>query len=1093
MKKLLYICLLLSIPFYAQKENNSKKEKKKSALEKVNISGLKFRSIGPALTAGRIADIAVNSRNPKEYYVAVASGGVWKTTNAGNTYTPIFDGQSSFSVGCVTIDPSNEHTIWVGTGENNNQRSVAYGDGIYRSLDGGKSWKNMGLKESEHIGMIAVHPTNSSVIYAAAYGPLWKEGGERGLYKSTNAGKNWEKVLEVDEHTGVNEIHLDPRNADIMYATTHQRRRHVFTYVGGGPGSQIYKSTDGGENWKKLKKGLPSSIKGRIGMDISPAKPDILYALVEAEMDKQGLYKSTDRGESWKKVNRYVTSGNYYQEVFCDPLDENKVFFMDTWLHHTADGGKTVVKTGEKSKHVDNHCIWIDPSDTDHWIVGCDGGIYETWDHASNWHFKPNLPITQFYKVAVDNDYPFYNVYGGTQDNNSLGGPSRTINNHGIMNSDWYITNGGDGFESAIDPDNPNIVYAQSQYGWLVRYDRQSGERVGIKPMAHDSMLALRWNWDAPLLISPHNNKRLYFAANRLFRSENRGNEWTCISPDLSQQIDRNQLEVMGRIQSADAVMKNKSTTMYGNIVALDESPLQEDLLFVGTDDGLIHVSENAGGDWKMYDKFKNVPKDTYVNALVTSKHDVNVVYAVFNNHKNGDFKPYVLVSKDKGKSWKSISSNLPSRGTVYDIAEDHVDPNLLFVGTEFGVFFSYDGGEEWKQIKAGLPTIAVKDIEIQERENDLVLATFGRSFYILDDYSSLRNLSSNLASKATIFEMKKSLMYMDARPLGLRGKGSQGESHYTAKNPPLGAVITYFFNDTLKTSKDLRRKAEKKLIKKGEDVAYPTLNQLRAEDRQEKPYLIFTIYDNDGNEIRKMVEKPSLGVNRIVWDFRMTPQSNIKLKTSQPGRYGEANAGPLALPGTYYVSLHKVVDGLATLMVDKTPFECEWLEELSLPAESKEALLAFQQKVDRLRKATDAAGEVLKEDKKRLQFIEAAIKSYPALDIKLIEKVKQLDKMRDDISISMYGDPSLSRRDLEQNESIASKVGIVIWNMWRNRSEPTQTNNMLYDNASSEFEKVISQMTKLDAEIKGLEKYLEEKEVPFTPGRGLIMKWSKE
>ncbi len=1091
MKKIFYIYLLLSIPFYAQKE--SEKEKKKSALEKVNISGLKFRSIGPALTAGRIADIAVNSRNPKEYYVAVASGGVWKTTNAGNTYTPIFDGQSSFSIGCVTIDPSNEHTIWVGTGENNNQRSVAYGDGIYKSLDGGKSWKNMGLKESEHIGMIAVHPTNSNIIYAAAYGPLWKEGGERGLYKTINSGKDWELVLEVDEHTGVNEIHLDPRNADIMYATTHQRRRHVYTYVGGGPGSQIYKSTDGGENWKKLKEGLPSSIKGRIGMDISPAKPDVLYALVEAEMDKQGLYKSTDRGESWSKVNKYVTSGNYYQEVFCDPLDENKVFFMDTWLHHTADGGKTVVKTGEKSKHVDNHCIWIDPDDTDHWIVGCDGGIYETWDHASNWQFKPNLPITQFYKVSVDNDYPFYNVYGGTQDNNSLGGPSRTINNHGIMNSDWYITNGGDGFESAIDPENPNIVYAQSQYGWLVRYDRQSGERVGIKPMAHDSMPALRWNWDAPLLISPHNNKRLYFAANRLFRSENRGNEWKCISPDLSQQIDRNQLEVMGRIQSADAVMKNKSTTIYGNIVALDESPLQEDLLYVGTDDGLIHVSENAGGEWKMYDKFKNVPKDTYVNALVASKHDVNVVYAVFNNHKNGDFKPYVLVSKDKGKSWKSISSNLPVRGTAYDIAEDHVDPNLLFVGTEFGVFFTYDGGEEWKQIKAGLPTIAVKDIEIHERENDLVLATFGRGFYVLDDYSSLRNLSSNIASKATIFEIKKSLMYMDARPLGLRGKGSQGESFYTAKNPPLGAVITYFFNDTLNTSKDLRRKAEKRLIKEGEDVEYPTLNQLRAEDRQEKPYLIFTIYDEKGNEIRKMVEKPSLGVNRIVWDFRMTPQSNIKLKTSQPGRYGEANAGPLALPGTYYVTLHKVVDGLATLMVDKTPFECEWLEEISLPAESKEALLAFQQKVDRLRKATDAAGEVLEEDKKRLQFIEAAIKSYPDLDVKLIEKVKVLDKIRDDISISMFGDPSLSKRDLEQNESISSKVGIVIWNMWRNRSEPTETNKMLYENASSGFKQVISQMTKLDIEIKGLEKYLEEKEVPFTPGRGLIMKWNKE
>ena len=611
--------------------------------------------------------------------------------------------------------------------------------------------------------------------------------------------------------------------------------------------------------------------------------------------------------------------------------------------------------------------------------------------------------------------------------------------------------------------------------------------------MAHDSMSALRWNWDAPLLISPHNNKRLYFAANRLFRSENRGDKWKCISPDLSQQIDRNKLPVMGRVQSADAVMKNKSTTMYGNIVALDESPLQEDLLYVGSDDGLIHVTENAGGHWKTYSNFKGVPKNTYVNALIASKHNVNTVYAVFNNHKNGDFKPYVMVSNDKGKNWKSISANLPTRGTVYDLAEDHVQSDLLFVGTEFGVFFSYNGGEEWKQLKAGLPTIAVKDIEIQERENDLVLATFGRSFYVLDDYSSLRSLKSNMDSKAAIFEIKKSLMYMDARPLGLRGKGSQGESHYTAKNPPLGAVITYFLNDTLKTNKQNRRKAEKQLIKKNEDVKYPTLEELRAEDREEKPYLIFTIYDKDGNEVRKMVERPSLGLNRIVWDFRMTPQSNIKLKSSQPGRYGEANAGPLALPGTYSVSLQKVVNGVATTMVDETPFECEWLEQLTLPAESKEELLAFQQKVDRLRKAIDAAGEVLEEDKKRLKFIGAAIKSYPGLDVQFISKVKSLDKIRDDIVVKMYGDPSLSKRDIEQNESIASKVGIVIWNMWRNRSKPTETNKMLYDNASTGFEKVISQMTSLDKEIKVLEKYLEDNDVPFTPGRGLIMKWNKE
>jgi photosystem II stability/assembly factor-like uncharacterized protein len=951
----------------------------------------------------------------------------------------------------------------------------------------------MGLKESEHIGMVEVDPNNSKKIFVAAYGPLWKEGGQRGLYCSDNSGKDWNLILKTDEHTGINEVHIDPRNSNIVYATAHQRRRHVFTYIGGGPGSKIYKSNDGGKNWRELKSGLPSAIKGRIGMDISPSNPDYLYALIEAENDQQGLYFSNNRGESWKKVNKYVTSGNYYQEVFCDPLDSKKVFFMDTWLHYTNDAGKSVVKTGEKSKHVDNHCIWINPKDTDHWIVGCDGGIYETWDHAKNWHFKPNLPITQFYKVAVDNDFPFYNIYGGTQDNNSLGGPSRTITNHGIMNSDWYITNGGDGFESAVDSENPNIVYAQSQYGWLVRYDRLSGEKVGIKPMADKDMDALRWNWDAPLIISPHNHKRLYFAANQLFRSDNMGDEWKCISQDMSRGIDRNQLEVMGRIQSSDAVMKNKSTTMYGNIVALDESSLQENLLYVGTDDGLIHVSENSGEKWSKYDSFKGIPPNTYVNSLVTSQHNPNRVYAIFNNHKKGDFNPYLMVSNDKGESWKSIVSNLPKRGSLYDIAEDHLDENLLFVGTEFGVYFTYNSGKEWKQLKNGLPTIAVRDLEIQKRENDLVLATFGRSFYVLDDYSSLRQLNQKIKTSAHIFTVKKSLMYIDSRPLGNRGKGSQGESHYTAKNPPLGVVIKYFFNDTLKTQKQIRQEQEKKKIKSNENIKYPSLDELKIEDKETKPYLLFTIYDTDGNEIRKMVESAKIGLNELVWNFRLTPQSNISLKTSLPGRYSEANNGPLALPGNYFVSMHKVVNGKATLMVDKTPFECSWLNELSTPAVNKEDLLAFQVKVDRLRKAVDASGEVIEEDQKRLNFIKAAIKSYPNLDIKLLETISSLEDSMDAIKIILYGDASLSRRDIEQKESVASKVGIIIWNMWRSRSNSTITNKKLYQIASNDFEELTIKIQDLDNSLKEIEKYLEKNEVPFTPGRGLILNWKRD
>ena len=593
------LCILLTLTATSQKKNENGTE-----IEAATVAGLKFRSVGPALTSGRISDIAIDPNDHNTWYVGVASGGVWKTTNHGTTFKPIFDSQASYSIGCITLSPSNSNTVWVGTGENNNQRSVAYGDGVYKSLDGGRTFKNMGLKTSEHIGKIIVHPSNENIVWVAAYGPLWSKGGDRGIYKTTDGGKTWKRTLEISEHTGIAEIAIDPTNSDILYASAHQRRRREWTYIGGGPESGLFKSTDGGETWREINEGLPKTEMGRIGLAVSPVDPNYIYAIVEARNDKKGFYRSTNKGESWIKMSDYKTSGNYYQEIVCDLTDKNKVFSMNTWLHHTEDGGKSFKATGEKNKHVDNHCIWIDPSDPDHWIVGCDGGIYETYNHAAEWKYYSNLPIIQFYKVATDNDSPFYNIYGGTQDNNSMGGPSATINNAGILNSDWFITNGGDGFESAIDPENPNISYAQAQYGWLVRYDKASGERTPIQPMPGKGEEAIRWNWDAPLILSPHDNKTLYFCANKVFKSTNRGDDWKTISPDLSQQIDRNKLEVMGQIWAIDAVMKNKSTTKYGNIVAFDESPIIKGLLYTGTDDGLIQVSLNDGASWSKTNSF---------------------------------------------------------------------------------------------------------------------------------------------------------------------------------------------------------------------------------------------------------------------------------------------------------------------------------------------------------------------------------------------------------------------------------------------------------------------------------------------------------
>ncbi|QNL23019.1 glycosyl hydrolase [Hyphobacterium sp. CCMP332] len=1066
---------------FAQKKKSSEEKPKYDASV---FSGLKLRSIGPALTSGRISDIAVNPNDYSEYYLAIASGGVWKTSNSGTTFDPIFDAQGSYSIGCVTIAPSNSNVIWVGSGENNNQRSVAYGDGVYKSTDGGKSWKNMGLKNSEHIGMITIHPEYENIVYVAAYGPLWSPGGDRGIYKSTDGGENWEKILAVSEHTGFNEIHMDPRDPQLLYATAHQRRRHVWTYIDGGPETAIYKSTDGGDNWKKLENGIPNNDLGRIGMDISPANPDVVYAIIKAT-ENGGFYKSTDRGESWSKMSDWQTSGNYYQEIVCDPNDVDLVYSLDTWLHHTEDGGKTFQRTGEKSKHVDNHCIWINPNDTDHWRVGCDGGLYETWNAAGDWHYKPNLPITQFYKVAVDNSEPFYYVYGGTQDNNTQGGPSRTTNIHGIRNSDWFITNGGDGFEPQIDPENPNIVYGQAQYGSLNRFDRSSGETTYIKPQPGKDEDAYRWNWDAPLLISPHNNKRLYFGANVLFRSDDRGDNWKVISPDLTRELDRNKLKVMGRVWGVDAVMKNKSTSIYGNLVALDESPLKEGLLYVGSDDGLIHISQDGGNNWTKVETFPGVPARTYVNMLIASSHNENVVYAAFNNHKNGDFKPYLLKSSDKGKSWRSIAGNLPERGSVYAIAEDHVNKDLLFAGTEFGLFFTNDGGANWTQLKSGLPTIAIRDIAIQKRENDLALASFGRSFYILDDYTPLRTVSSELLNKeAHIFPIKEALLYEESNPMGGRGKSSQGESLFTADNPPFGAIFTYYLKDKTQTIEEKRKEKEKEIKKNNGDVYYPDLEDLRKEDREEKPYLLFVIRDMDGNPVRKLEQSPSKGINRLAWNLRYAPTEPIKLSSPEPGRYSYPAEGQYVLPGKYTVEIHQSINGNITKIHDAVEFSIKPLNNQTLLAKDRSAVLAFQNDVAEFSRSVDGSNKLLDESENRLKYIKKAIQVYHSTPVEWMPEVKSIEDKLYDVNLALNGDRTLSSREFETKPGINGRVGFAYYNTWYNTTEPTGTAREQLKIAKELYPPVKAKLDEAVKAIKDLENKMDEKKVPYTPGR---------
>jgi photosystem II stability/assembly factor-like uncharacterized protein len=1069
-------------------------EKKPPLLSPDTWKGLELRSIGPALTSGRVNDLAVEPKNTSTYYVAVASGGVWKTVNSGVTWTPVFDGEGSYSIGCVSIDPNNPSVVWVGTGEYNSQRSVAYGDGVYKSEDGGKSWQNMGLKSSEHIGRILIDPRDSRVVYVAAQGPLWSAGGDRGLYKSTDAGKTWKAVLTISENTGVSDIVMDPRNPDLLLASAHQRRRHVWTQINGGPESALYRSTDAGATWKKIETGLPKEEMGRIGLAIAPSEPDTVYAIVEAANKAGGVFRSTDRGATWEKRGDHVTTGLYYTRIFVDPKDSERVYSMDVFLQVSDDGGKTFRNLGESSKHVDNHVIWIDPDDTRHYRVGCDGGIYESFDRGTSWEFKANLPVTQFYRVTVDEASPIYNVYGGTQDNDTLGGPSRTLNAHGIANGDWFVTVAGDGFQARVDPKDPNIVYSQAQYGELVRTDRKSGDVLYIKPQGGKGDDPLRWNWDSPLIISPHANTRLYFAAQRIFRSDDRGQSWKPVSQDLTRQIDRNKLKVMGKVWPADAVAKSASTSFYGNIVSLAESPRQEGLLYAGTDDGLVQVSEDGGASWRRIEKLPGVPDGTYVSRLEPSPRDASTVYAAFDNHKMGDFKPYLLKSTDRGRTWVSIAGDLPARGTVYAVVEDPGDANLLFAGTEFGLFFSKDGGGHWVPLKGGFPTIAVKDLTIQTRENDLVAGTFGRGIYILDDYTPLRAASAAAFDReATLFPVRNAWMYVPTTPLGFRGKAFMGDAYYTASNPPFGAVFTYYLKEDLKTKKKLRQEKEKKAEKEGVSAPYPTAEELRAEAAEEDPVLLFTISDSEGNVVRRLTAPGTAGVHRIAWDLRFPASNPTDAPKPDPSiPWEEAPTGPLAVPGKYSVSLAKRGGGVVTELSGPVSFEAVAIGTSSLPPVDRAELSAFQKQTAKLQRAALGAVSAAKEGQKRLTQIKQALQDTPAADPALAQEARALEGHLREILLTLDGDSVMTARNEPTSPSLTDRIGYIVQAQWGSTSAPTQTSREAYALAAEDFGSQLEKLRKLlDGDLKKLETQMENAGAPWTPGR--LPSWRPE
>ncbi len=1083
------ILILVTSLLSAQKKNSATpKVETGDSLKNVSMAGLQFRSIGPGITGGRIVDIAVNPNNYSEYYVASGNGSLWKTTNHGVTFSPAFEGQTSFSMGTVRIDPSNPNIVWVGTGENNNQSIVIYGDGVYKSEDAGITWKNMGLKNSEHIGGIVIDPSNSNVVYVAAYGSLHNEGGERGIYKTTDGGKTWKQTLNVSKYTGCFEVHMDPSLSNILYASAHQRMSKENTNVTGGDESAIYRSLDSGETWEKVMKGLPSENIGRIGLAISPANNDVVYALVQAKKEG-GLYRSSNRGVSWSKQSSYNPAYPFYmQKLVADPKDEDKLYSMDLLIQVSYDGGKTFKALGEKFKHVDNHAMWIEPTHTNHLISGCDGGIYESWDMGQSWDFKATIPITEIYKVSTDNATPFYNVYFGTQDNNSLMGPSRTLNSSGISNRDWTFTLGGDGFETQADWKDSNILYVQSQYGGLVRYDKKNGEQLFIQPI-NELDSGYRFDWDSPLVISQHDNHRLYFAANRLFRSNDQGNSWELISPDLTRGVPQKMQKLMNRSWSIDEMASKRS---FANITTLAESSLDPNLIFVGTGDGLIHVTTNAGLSWNKATSLPGINEFTRVHHIIASRHNKQVAYATCQGLINGDYRPYVFKTVDGGKTWSSITSNLPLKGSAFSLAEDHVTSELLFVGTQFGLYTSVDGGKEWIKFMNGLPTATYMDMEIQRRENDLVVSTFGRGVYILDDYSPLRLLSKELIKQtASLFPIKDALMYIESNPFGFPGKGFQGANFFATPNPAVGATFTYFIKEELKTLKQKRRDYEKEKQKKGEDIDYPTYGVLSKEADQQDPYLLFVISDDQGNIIRKMKSEISKGINRITWDFRYQPVSPVSFTPFDDSyAWNTPEQGFMAVPGTYKVSLQQFNGIQFTELVSPQFFKCVSLHNSSIPVQDQQALDAFNKKVAELARVMGGADANRVELVDKVKYFKKAVMDAPQVPPSELLQIISIEKKLTDINKQMNGDELRARYEVVTPVSLKARVDQITYSLWATTSAPTESFKNSYTLAAARFEALLNSLKSVGEEIKKMEVTLEKYKVPYTPGR--VLEWNK-